>query len=461
MAAARKAGKPKPHAAAQAAPETPAAERLGKYKEKLLELLALGLPTVVLQGIFKAVADRFFDQPWEAIWLVAPLGAVAWIAWRIAKGRQDLQLRGSALIFFVAYVGGFTLAASTSLLDWQRGIKVFGRQPAPRSWLAPNWTGDWRYWLVPRQGLAPDDLILVTRPLPQGAAADIRREARLLLSNLIQLAVDQKAKGVALDFLFLQSSEMDPVLCATLTAAKSAGVEVFVADPFERSNGDFVPGEAAAALESCVPEDAWGHPVGFVDQDETARFIPLYFRHQNDLPALSLLIARELADNELKEPANGLLQFLAPKGKFPQVTVATLQSNPSSRRRLRERFVLIGEESDRDRWNTPFGRRSGVWVHAAAVHALRHGHFVERAPWWAGLGLLFVACYLLITRAGRGDAPRRLVLFCLVASLAIGAVAAAACLILLWIEVLYPVVGLWLLLALVLVRRRWLQGTAA
>jgi CHASE2 domain-containing sensor protein len=252
---------------------------------------------------------------------------------------------------------------------------------------------------------------------------------------------------------------MDPVLCATLTAAKAANVPVFLAFPFERVGGELVRKSAAKALEGCVPGDAWGHPVGFVDLDHEARFIPLYFRHQKELPALSLRIATALAGREPEVPANGLLQLVAPRDALPQVTVETLQHDPSKRAVLRDMFVLIGEESERDRWDTPFGRKSGVWLHAAAVQALRHGHFVERAPWWAGLGLLFVACYLLITRAGRGDPPRRLALFCLIASLAIGALAAAACLALLWLDVIYPVVGLWLLLGLALVRRRWIRGT--
>lgn len=452
MAATPKTDKHESLSEPNAAPENPAGERLEKYKEKLLELLAIGLPTLLLQGIFKALADRFFDQPWHAVWLAAPLGAVAWIAWRIAKGRKDLALRGSALIFFVAYVAGFALAASTSLLDWNRKLTVFG-QPVPRSWLAPNWIGDWRYWLFPRRLLVPDDLILVTRQRPQGDAADVRG-ARLLLSNLIQLAVNQRAKGVALDFLFLQKSSMDPVLCSRLTAAESIGVPVFLVFPFERAKADLVRAPGAEAFDNCVPEDRWGHSAGFVDLDYRARFIPLYFRHQKELPALSLRIAEALAGREPKVPNDGLLQLMPPRGELPHVSVETLRSDSRSRARLRNRFVLIGEDSERDRWVTPFGTKSGLWIHAAAVHALRHDHFVERAPWWASLGQVFVVCYLLIVRANRGDTSRRLALFCLIASLALGALAAMACFVLLWLDVIYPVAALWFLLVLVLLRRR-------
>src|SRR5436305_7516111 len=92
------------------APEAAGSGMLGKLGEKLLELLALGLPTVVIEGFYKALADPFLSQPWQALWIIAPLAAVAWIAWQAARRHADLKLlRGPVLVFFVAYVAIFSL----------------------------------------------------------------------------------------------------------------------------------------------------------------------------------------------------------------------------------------------------------------------------------------------------------------------------------------------------------------
>jgi len=200
-------------------------------------------------------------------------------------------------------------------------------------------------------------------------------------------------------------------------------------------------------------ETSQGHLLGYVEADNMVRAIPLFFKAQSDRPALCVRIAQALEGDKLVIPP--LLYFIAPKKRFSQLTYAELKRNPEVRNRLRDNFILVGERSDRDIFDTPFGSVSGVIIHAYAAHSLRSGHFVERQPEWMSFIFVFGLCFLISILAAENTPPKRLVIITVMASAAVLAIADASMFIWrVWLAVIYPLVAMWLLLSLLLLLRR-------
>jgi CHASE2 domain-containing sensor protein len=199
-----------------------------------------------------------------------------------------------------------------------------------------------------------------------------------------------------------------------------------------------------------------GHLAGFLDADTEARLTPLFFLNDKARPALSLLIARSLSgDVEVPLPDDGLLRFVEPAKAYEPLRLAELQSSEAARSLLRNRFVLVGEESDADSFETPFGRKPGVVIHADVVHSLRTSHFIRRHSWWLGVSFILVFCYWLAASCAGGASATKLAAICGAATACFIAVAVASILAgPYWFDIVYPIAAVWLLLPLLLGLRR-------
>jgi CHASE2 domain-containing sensor protein len=310
--------------------------------------------------------------------------------------------------------------------------------------------GDWRYRLVPKKPLTPSDIVVVTVEPLKGSNA---KEGRLQMARLISLASLMKAKGVAFDFFLEGELDIDPLLCSVVRESK---VPVYIGYAFSRTRSDIVRNLPPRSLEACFDDQHMGHLAGFLDVDRVSRFIPLRFQDDAARPALSLRIASALAGNGIRVPEDGLLRFVEPRTPIPIVRYKDLSSDRDEQRRLTDRFVLVGEDSAGEWFETPFGRKLGVTIHAEAVHSLRNGHFIRPTPWWLGFGTVLVSCYLLTVYAATGAIARKLITYCLLVS---GLVVAGSVVAILagpeWFDVVYPLAALWLLLALLLLFRHF------
>jgi CHASE2 domain-containing sensor protein len=125
-----------------------------------------------------------------------------------------------------------------------------------------------------------------------------------------------------------------------------------------------------------------------------------------------------------------------------------LERNPSV---LQDRFLLVGEGSGIDVFDTPFGRLPGTVVHAYAVDSLLASHYIKRPPAWLSAFVVFASCYILTLLAALQMSARWLVIAAAGITTAIVAVAAAAMSFsAVWLDVIYAVVATWLLLPLLL-----------
>lgn len=426
-------------------------KRLSEYREELIKLSILGVPLAVLGSLISRISDTVLEQPRQAIVVLVPiavLGALAW--WRVTKG-DPLTIDRRTLLLLGAYILFFSVAAETRVLDWKRDPSLFG-QPSERSWLLPVSWGDWRYRLVPK--VDGDDLVVVLR---EPTAGKTRERARTELVTLIGLAAARGARGVAFDYTFEGESAVDLLLCTTV---ESVGIPVFLGYGFERFEQRLNPLPLPSSLQSCAKPDHRGHLVGFLDADRTTRVTPLFLNNDRQQPALSLVVARALSGEPGPSiPDHGLLHFVEPAHAHLRVRLEDLldesAGKESARNALNGRFVLVGEDSGADSFDTPFGRKPGVIVHADAIHSLVHSHYIRTGPWWLRFFPMLAFCYGLAVWCAHGWPEGRLFFFCLVATVCfcatavVGIVAGP-----LWFDAFYPSAAVWLLLPLLLSLRR-------
>lgn len=420
-------------------------KRLQGYREKLLELAVLGLVTALVSRLYGRWAEQAISQPWQALWFLLPLGAAGVIVCRFLAGRSNLRLRGPFLLFLAIYVCFFTVAATADFLDWSRELTVFSR-PAPRNWLTPVSLGDWRYRLVRKQPLVPDDIVVVTVE-PLGARRP--EDGRLEMVRLIKMA--SAAKAVAFDFYLEGELEIDPLLCQVIEQSE---VPVFIGYRFSRLRGSIVREPLPRSVQACLEEERLGHLAGFRDVDRVVRFVPLYFGNDPSRPSLSLRAAR-VVGADVAVPQDGLLRFVEPARPVPVVPYKELFEDARARAILTDRLVVVGEDSPGEWFETPFGPKLGAVIHAETVHSLRSAHFIRNNPWWLGFLTTLLFCYLLTGYAARGAGAKKLLAFCAAASGLVVAVSALAARFgPEWFDVVYPLSATWLLLGLLLAFRR-------
>jgi len=434
------------------APTAPAPDaweqRLSKYKEQLLQGAILGLPTVLIAALINSLRDRILGQPWQAIFFLVPVALALWLFQQRLAKRRHFQIDKRFLAFLGIYILAFHAAAQSGFLDWNRNLTILER-PAPRTWLAPVSWGDWRYGIIPKR--APlQEMVVVLREPAAGRKLEL---VRMELADLIVIAQRSGAKGVALDVYFEGESQVDLILCDVI---QNSSIPVIAGYAFLRKEGYPTATPIPRALQPCLNNERLGHLAGFLDSDKVSRLMPLFFLEDLTSPAFSLRIARLLsADGTVRMPEDGLLRFVEPSTSYEPLRLERLRSDESLRTVLRNRFVLLGDDSPSDTFTTPFGVKPGVAIHADAVHSLRTGHFIEPHSPWLSFGFMLVFCYWIAAWCAGGASATKLTLLCGAATLSF-AVAAVASIFLgpYWFEMVYPTTAVWLWLPLVLGLRR-------
>lgn len=412
-----------------------------KLREKLNEHLILALPIALVNGLVVWIMSRYFSQPWQILYFAIPLAVVAYFAWRRIFGLPGAQIGKTFLLLFSAYVLIFSLAAGTELLNWKRSLEGYD-YALPRNFLSLNWMGDWRYWFVSKTEPKTDFVVVF---MPPGECLDVGR-AHVL--KLIKLALESGVKGIAFDFHFKDNAtvpEVDKQLCEEIKAAK---IPILVGHGFQRQSGEITFQGLAPSLKDCVPESRQGHTVAYAEFDNMIRLVPLHFRNISNRESLGLKITREL-QKDVELPPNGLVQFIKPKTDYPEIQFDDLYRE---RARLKDRFLLVGERKATDTWPTPYGSTPGVIIHSYVVHSLRDNRFLRRVPWWSSFLIVFAACYLVVFFFAQRWSRKKIVFMMLVVSVVICLISIVAVAFwLMWLEVIYPLVAMWLFFVLLLI----------
>ena len=438
-------------------------DRLAKLKEDLLKVSILWIPLFLIDWVLGAVVTKFTSQPWHALWFIVPMVVIGVILWKRAEGQTDLILRpGPFLYFLIIYIIVFGVAAQVNFLDWKRTLVGFEAE-VPPNWLGLNRLGDWRYRLVRKKPPDRDIIIVTMPPYPDSAAA--RSDLSLLFRTLSKAdAPGVNIRGLALDAYFEGTTDLDNFLCRQVGSFRhptpDAEKPVFSGYTFERVDGEIERKLYPPPLEACLPYlTTQGHVVGYREADNKVRAIPLFFlqSREEQAQALSLRIACWFKEDpacwrDETLPSSLLLQFVAPADDFKQIPFDSLLFGDVSRI-LKDKFIFIG--SDTETVDTPFSTRRGVEVHAYAVHSLRHNHFITRTPWWSGFLLLLVCFYLVTIQTRRGVPAQKLLLLALGLSLFVILAAGISMYFwLVWLDVIYILIGTWMLVPLLLGLRK-------
>jgi CHASE2 domain-containing sensor protein len=434
-------------------------KRLADYKEDLLKAAILTLPLGLVAKLNEQVGARVFSQPWQAVWFLIPIAiGLAVVRYR-AIPPHAVRLDRRMLLFLGVYILFFTVASQSSVLDVSRELTAFGATASRRSITPVSW-GDWRYRLVPRKPDRDQLIVVLLRPGSGRALVDARKE----VVDLIALAAERQATGVALDVYFQEPSPLDPLLCQTIAAA-ARSMAIVAGYGFAMQDGRVVEFGVPSTLASCLPRERLAHLAGILDFDLVSRVTPLFFRGDRARPALGLAVAAALkprspataarpGDMPLDLPEDGLVRFVAPAGGPLVVRLEELQARVRDPDLLRGRFVLAGE-AEQDSFDTAFGRQPGIVIHSYVAHSLIEGHYIRRHSWWLGFAITLAFCYGLTIWCARGGSAASLILFC-VAATAVTVAAATLSIVVgpYWLDVVYPVTATWLLLPLLLGARR-------
>ncbi|MFY9620415.1 MAG: CHASE2 domain-containing protein [Pyrinomonadaceae bacterium] len=425
-----------------------------ELRKDLLKMFAMAFPTAVIAMLIAWTRDKFANQPGSALLIIIPGLIVLALLFVGSTIRSRVKLGWRFLVFLPLYILVFFFAAQSRLLDGKSTLVGYD-DVVPRNFLALNRHGDWHYRVASEEPPLQNLAIVLMKP------PETYQQGRLEIADLIAIAQSSGARGVALDAYFVKykadkdaaEKGIDELLCYTIERARSKGLKVLVAYTFKSADSmDRLSMDPD--LEKCLPPSEQGHLLGYAESDGIVRTIPLYFRGDRQREAFSLKIARSF-DASVSVPGDGLLQFIKTSGDFRTVYFDKLDQNEEEQSALNDRFILAGEDSPQDSFQTPYGPRSGVVIHAYTVQGLLHNHFIKRPPWWISLLMVSVWCYLMMVLAAQGVGNMKLILTNAAFSILIVAIAALVMHFWeTWIDLVYPLLATWIYMFLLIILRK-------
>jgi CHASE2 domain-containing sensor protein len=272
---------------------------------------------------------------------------------------------------------------------------------------------------------------------------------RFKLIRLIKLAKEEEARGIVFDFYFKNNSNIDLLFCQALDTASENKLKILVGFDFEIVKGKFCRGAVAKNLKGSLPKANQGHLMGYGEWDGKIRSLPLFFKNDTTLPALSYKLAEHVS--KVKGPKSRLLQFIKPSEDPIILDYEELVFNKENWPLVRDRYLLVGEKSLRDRFSTPFGETAGVLIHAYAAHSLIENHYIKRVSWISYFLTIFIFCFLLTVWFVHGVSIKGLFVRNILFSVILFLIAVfLICFALIWFEIIYSLVAIWVYLPLLI-----------
>lgn len=310
---------------------------------------------------------------------------------------------------------------------------------------------DWLFdrYTVARASDAPESRILVIDIDETSLASAPWPWPRARLATLIELLLEQRARGVALDILLEKPADAGGDQRIAMLAAHGPLVLAQLFDYIQRPTplqaGILLAGTPTAASNSAVPatgylgnhaglaQSAHVGNIGFMpDADGVLRRIPLStsFSGRN-YPALALALLRCCAQRQGQAPfADGLLRvsFRHRWDAYTVAKAADVLRGAVPAAMVRDRLVLIGSSSLSlgDRVVTPLSPSSaGLLVHAALLSDLLDIDAGQAPSHWSGRWLAMLATLALTALTWHTLAHRSaLVNVCILSGAALGWLAA-------------------------------------
>jgi CHASE2 domain-containing sensor protein len=435
----------------------------GRWRDRLLDAAVITIPTALVTQSVNWVQGRFFAEPWQILWIAAPLAVGAFIAWKLLRQPTARRIDWRFGLFLVVYATLFSIASASDLLVWKRVPVADFAADTGRNWLLPVTLGDWRYRLLPDAAM-PSGLTVLLLDHHGDQPPEIKR---IFDAQIIQAGAAQGASGIFFDVAYPQPTVTDPVLCASVDLAAAANIPVATVYGLKAIGGSdiYAPDPASTqATPDCLKEKKGrsvyrAHSMVFADVDGIVRSLPLDWAAAPGHVPLSQRIAQAMntAKDGLKLPDTKLLRFAhvaaTPRIVAGDAAVREFIGTPDA---AKNRWLVVGELSTSDEFRTPWDEHTpGVLLHAYAASTLLANAAIVRPPAWLSAFVVVAACAILALFASQGAATRRLLLVAALTTAGVFALAAMAiALFRVWLDVIYAVTALWLLLPLLLAYRK-------
>jgi CHASE2 domain-containing sensor protein len=450
----------------------------GRWRDRLLDAAVITIPTALVTQSVNWVQGRFFAQPWQILWIAVPLAMAAFIAWKLLRHPGARRIDWRFGLFLALYATIFAVASGSELLVWKRAAiaRSTDEGESGRGWLLPATAGDWRYRLLPKEELPPGFRVVI---LDHGVGSDETKIAkRVLDAQIIDSARRSGARGVFFDVAFEGHTVADPILCAAVNEAAAAGMPIVTAyalRPF-RETGIYVerPEASASQTPACLLESAGrpvyrAHAMVLADGDSVVRSVPIEWEPAAGRLPLSVRIAHCVTAKAGRPPCDST-EFAQPAGPLLRVIPTAMEKRViagdenvralfQAEKPFAGQFLFVGEKSPGDQFKTPGDPLTpGVLIHASAVATLVNGDPIQRPPAWFSAFIVIAACVVLALFAAQGASPLKLLTVAAVSTLvAFGLAAVAIMQFRVWVDVIYTVVAVWLLLPLLLAYRKFAE----
>lgn len=449
----------------------------GRWRDRLLDAAVITIPTALVTQSVNWVQGRFFAQPWQILWIAVPLAVAAFIAWKLLRHPGARRIDWRFGVFLGLYAAIFAVASGSELLVWKRAAIARSTDDGEsgRGWLLPATAGDWRYRLLPREELPSGFRVLL---LDHGASSDDSKIAkRVLDAQIIDAARRSGAGGVFFDVAFEGHTVADPIFCAAVNEAAAAGMPIVTAyalRPF-RETGMYVekPEASASQTPACLLESEGrpvyrAHAMVLADGDSVVRSVPIEWEPAAGRLPLSVRIAQCVAAKSGSRPPCDPAEFAHPAAPLLRIIPAAMErrviagdANVRAFFQLEKpfagQFLFVGEESPGDQFETPGDPLTpGALIHASAVATLVNGDSIQRPPAWFSAFIVIAACVVLALFASQGASPLKLLTVAALSTLVVFGLAAVAIMQFhVWVDVIYTIVAVWLLLPLLLAYRKF------
>lgn len=194
----------------------------------------------------------------------------------------------------------------------------------------------------------------------------------------------QQAKIIGIDVHFSEPSRLGPADDAAFTGALDASTVPVILPVELRRDGNL----QVAPLQQFQPYAKLGFINVIIDSDGLLRNVAM--RSGSTLGFSSVMSGVEVEDSVRR------IAYHGPANTFPIFSFNDLVNEKIPERVLADSTVLIGAtaESLRDIVDTPFGRMSGVEVHANSISMLERGVSFTEAPTPVGIVLIFIGSFL-------------------------------------------------------------------
>jgi CHASE2 domain-containing sensor protein len=458
----------------------------GRWRDRLLDAAVITIPTALVTQSVNWLQGRLFAQPWQILWIAVPLAMAAFIAWKLLRHPGARRIDWRFGLFLVLYATFFAVASGSELLVWKRSAiaRSTDEGESGRGWLLPATAGDWRYRLLPREELPPGFRVVL---LDHGAGNDETKIAkRVLDAQLIDSARRSGASGVFFDVAFEGHTVADPIFCAAVNEAAAAGMPIVTAyalRPF-RETGIYAekPEGSASQTPACLLESAGrpvyrAHAMVLADGDSVVRSVPIAWEPAAGRPPLSVRIAQCVKAKAGSSPPCDSTELAQTAGPLLRIIPAAMEKrmiagdeNVRALFQLEKpfagQFLFVGEKSPGDLFKTPGDPLTpGVLIHASAVATLVNGDSIQRPPAWFSAFIVIAACVVLALFASQGASPLKMLTAAVVSTLVVFGLAAVAIMQFhVWVDVIYTIAAVWLLLPLLLAYRKFAEprpGAAA